>query len=63
MLNTKAIVTIKNVPADPEKYIVARFVSGDLWYWGSFAEDEKNRAERARDEIDGLICEYCGGDL
>ena len=31
-------VIINNVPDDVEKYVLARSVDGEFWYWGSWAD-------------------------
>ena len=36
--NVRAIVF--NTPEDVDKYIVAKAVCGDLWYWGSWNNPE-----------------------
>ena len=50
-----AKVMINNIPEDHGKYIVARLVNGDLWFFASFDEDELEKANRCRREIDGII--------
>ena len=57
MLIMKATVKIHNIPRDHGKYVVARLVNGDLWYFGSFDADEMERANKCRREIDGIIAE------
>ena len=39
-----AKVNIQNLPEEVDKYIVARLVMGELWYWGSW--DDKDIAKR-----------------
>ena len=52
----KTIVKIKNMPDSPRKYIVARAVQGDLWYYASW--DEKDKAEQCKEEFEnGVIAE------
>ena len=53
----KATVKINNMPKDPKKYVVARVVDGELWYYGSFDEEDENRSKLARKEINGIIAE------
>lgn len=46
---------VNNVPeyAAQYRYIVARLVDGDLWFWGAYGTME--RATEAAESIDGLI--------
>lgn len=46
---------INNAPNKLDRFVVARVVDGELWFYGSF--DIADRADKARDEIDGLILE------
>lgn len=48
-------VEINNVPRDHERYIVARLNEGELWYWGSWEEEEL--ADIAAEEVDGIVVE------
>lgn len=48
-------VEIRNMPKDPDKYVVARAIDGELWYWGSWLE--KARATDAAREMDGIVAE------
>ena len=51
-----ATIKINNVAPDADRYIVARLVEGELWYWGSW-EDEK-AARRVADTFDnGIVVE------
>lgn len=50
-------VKIRNIPQSPRKLVVARLVDGELWYYANFDEEDRDRAERCRDEVDGLIVE------
>lgn len=43
-------IEVNNVPADCEKYVVARLVNGKLWYWGSWTDE--NEAERAAERLE-----------
>ena len=52
-----AKVKIFNMPRLHSRYVVARLVDGDLWYFGSFDADEMERANKCRREIDGIIAE------
>ena len=51
----KCTVKVNNVPeyAAQYRYIVARLVDGDLWFWGAYGTME--RATEAAESIDGLI--------
>ncbi len=49
---------INNAPNKLNRFVVARVVDGELWFYGSF--DIADRAEEARNEIDGLILETSG---
>lgn len=55
-------VTVNNMPKEPRKIVVARLVDGKLWYYATFDEEDRNRAERCRDEVDGLIVEVTNND-
>lgn len=46
---------INNIPkyAEDRKYIVAREVDGEFWFWGAF--DDNNEAHRTAGEIDGYV--------
>lgn len=47
-------MTINNMPKDTtEKYIVARRVDGDLWFWGAW--NDRNRANEVAMEIGGEV--------
>ena len=35
------MVKVNNLPASHKQYVVARRVSGELWYWGSYDDREK----------------------
>ena len=51
-------VEIQNCPAETDKYIVARFVMGEFWYWGSW--QDKKAAERVAGTFDnGVVLERC----
>ena len=52
--SVKAIVN--NVADDPQRYIVARAVCGELWFWGSW--DDKDAACRVAKQFDnGCVLE------
>ena len=46
---------IHNAPryAEEYKYIVAREVNGDLWFWGAYSNVFK--ADQAAEEINGVV--------
>lgn len=49
-------MTINNMPKDTtEKYIVARRVNGDLWFWGAW--NDRNKANEVAIEIHGEVIE------
>lgn len=51
----KCNIEVMNVPKDHDKYIVARLSDGELWYWGSW--DDNQLADLAAREIDGVVVE------
>lgn len=55
-------VNIKNMPTKPRKLVVARLVEGSLWYYATFDEADRDRAETCKKEIDGLIVEVMDYD-
>lgn len=47
---------VKNVPENvSERYIVARLVVGELWFWGAW--NDKEKADDVAREIDGIVVE------
>ena len=48
---------INNLPTDHKRYVVARIVDGDYWFWGSW--DNKEDAQRAVSEISDSIIFMC----
>ena len=50
-------VEVNNVPKTVNKYIVASYDPDtlSLWYWGTW--DEKHKAQKAAEEITGLVLE------
>ena len=48
-------LNVLNAPADAFDYefVVARYVAGDLWFWGKYTDGFK--AQQAAMEIGGLI--------
>ncbi len=54
----KTVVNIKNMPSNPRKYVVARVVNGELWYYATFDAEEQDRAEKCHKEFEnGVIAE------
>lgn len=49
-------VFVRNTPAGPcEKYVVARVVDGELWYWGAWSD--MNEAYAMAKMLGGVVCE------
>ena len=47
-------VQVKNITEGKEKYVVARLVSGELWYYGRY--ETENRAKEVSEDFDnGLV--------
>lgn len=46
---------VKNLPQNISRYVVARMVDGELWFWGSFEDIEK--ANHTAKEIGGVVLE------
>jgi len=44
---------VNNLPATHKTYVVARAVEGELWYWGSW--DDEETAHTIANEIDGIV--------
>lgn len=54
----KMKVVVRNMPAGPcEKYVVAKVVDGELWYWGSWRS--MNKAYEVAKDLGGIVCENC----
>lgn len=55
MKELKGIVTINNVSAyvTDEKFIVARLVNGELWFWGAW--DDKKSADKVAQTMQDMI--------
>lgn len=52
----KAVGNINKVPKNTERFIVARLVMNELWYWGSW--DTKEAADRVAAQFDnGVVLE------
>ena len=50
----KAVGNINKVPKNTERFIVARLVMNELWYWGSW--DTKEAADRVAAQFDNGGC-------
>ncbi|MCR4674061.1 MAG: hypothetical protein K5675_03545 [Lachnospiraceae bacterium] len=46
-------VKIKNAPVNLKMFTVCRVDKQELWYWGTY--EDKERAQKAAEEIDGVI--------
>lgn len=48
---------VNNLPsyAARYKYVVARSVDGELWFWGAY--DERENADEAAESIEGIVLE------
>ena len=46
---------INNTPNTAKRYIVAREVNDELWFWGSW--DDRDRANQVAIEIGGIVIE------
>ena len=58
MLGMMARVVVRNVDNHPDKYIVARLVMGELWYWGSW--NHRDAAEHVAEQFEnGIVVERC----
>ena len=57
MLNVEnGIVAIHNIDADHEKFVVARLIDGQLWYYGSWIEQKD--AKKIADKFEnGIVVE------
>lgn len=42
-------IEVRNMPSDPEQYVVARLFEFQLWYWGSYSS--QTQAWKAAKEI------------
>lgn len=48
-------VTVNNMPKEPRKIVVTRLVDGKLWYYATFDEEDRDRAEKCRKEFDNAL--------
>lgn len=46
---------INNIPASAKRFVVARNVDGELWYWGSW--NNQDAAIDAANAIGGIVIE------
>jgi hypothetical protein len=44
---------VKNVPMDVKRFVVARIVGREAWFWGSW--DDENKAREVASEIGGVV--------
>ena len=49
----KGTVVVNNVPNDCERFAVARLSEGELWYWGSWENNEE--ADNVAKSICGIV--------
>ena len=54
-MGKQCLAEVNNLPDDIEKYVVAKVFDGEMWFWGTY--DDKNRAEKAVHDVDGVILE------
>lgn len=52
-MNKEMSVKVKNVPAIVRNFVIAKLSDGELWYWGSWNNEEI--ATQVAKEIGGLI--------
>ena len=59
------IATVRNLPKHPlNKWIVVRYVDGELWYYGTWHTDERIRADKVAKELgNGLVLEHLEDSL
>lgn len=49
-------VEVNNIPNETRRFVVARFVANELWYWGSW--DNLEEAKRIAEELEnGIVVE------
>lgn len=49
-------VEVNNIPNETSRFVVARFVTNELWYWGSW--DNLEEAKRVAEELEnGIVVE------
>lgn len=54
----KTTVNVHNLPQNPNKYIVAKLNSGELWYWGSWeTRDQAEQCIRDNNFDNGIVVE------
>lgn len=52
---TAFLVTVNNTPESVEKYVLARCVDNELWFYGSY--DDEAQAKEIAKMIDGIVVE------
>lgn len=48
-------VNVNNMPTNCNKYVIARPVDGELWYFSSF--DDKEQAIKIARDLDAVVAE------
>ena len=52
----KIASNVKNLPSYPlKKYVVARPFDGDLWFYGTWDETDKEKAKEVALAVDGVV--------
>lgn len=52
----KIMAEVNNIPNETSRFVVARFVANELWYWGSW--DNLEEAKRVAEELEnGIVVE------
>ena len=46
---------VNNLPDEPKRYVVARLIDGEFWFWGSY--EAEDRANRVAKDIEGVVLE------
>ena len=50
------MIKIYNLPENVKEWIVTKEVDGDLWFWGTFDNEEQARV--AAINLDGIVIHY-----
>lgn len=51
-------MTIRNMFGTPRRFVVARHVDGEWWYWGSW--EDRDRANAVAEDIGGSVFDMEG---